>query len=232
VTDNEFACAIFEKVFYYRDDDAVNVSAVLEAVDSLTDRQKRVLDLRIRQGKTRRECCPEFKVSTPESVRQIEVKALQRLRHPSRSAAMRVSKQISSQAITAGWSSTMTRLVTPERGGEYPPRGDKPHNRTYTETGAMPSREKTVAVPPATPEGARNKHIYRYSHIQDAAPTMKGRNQMADYAKMYRKLFNSTTQAIETLQKAQQETEEMFIEAPDPDIRLLNADNPDGDETE
>ena len=48
---------------------------------------------------------------------------------------------------------------------------------------------------------------------------------MADYAKMYRKLFNSQTDAIEILQKAQLETEQMYIEAPDPDIRLLDSNN-------
>jgi hypothetical protein len=55
---------------------------------------------------------------------------------------------------------------------------------------------------------------------------------MADYAKMYRRLFNSQTQAIELLQKAQQDTEEMYIEAPDTDIRLLNADQSDNSKTE
>jgi hypothetical protein len=53
---------------------------------------------------------------------------------------------------------------------------------------------------------------------------------MADYAKMYRRLFNSQTQAIELLQKAQQDTEEMYLSAPDPDIRLLDADKKDEDE--
>ena len=45
---------------------------------------------------------------------------------------------------------------------------------------------------------------------------------MADFAAMYRKLFNSQTQAIEILQKAQQDTEEMYIAAPDPDIRVFD----------
>ena len=34
---------------------------------------------------------------------------------------------------------------------------------------------------------------------------------MPDYAAMYKKLFNSQTQAIAILQEAQQATEEMFI---------------------
>jgi hypothetical protein len=51
---------------------------------------------------------------------------------------------------------------------------------------------------------------------------MKGRTKMADFATMYRKLFNSQTQAIEILQKAQQDTEEMYVSAPDPDIQVLD----------
>ena len=53
---------------------------------------------------------------------------------------------------------------------------------------------------------------------------------MADYAKMYRKLFNSQTDAIDILQKAQLETEQMYIEAPDPDIRLIDPSAPGKDE--
>ena len=44
---------------------------------------------------------------------------------------------------------------------------------------------------------------------------------MPDYAKMYRHLFNAQTDAVALLQKAQLETEEMYVSAPDPDIRIL-----------
>ena len=44
---------------------------------------------------------------------------------------------------------------------------------------------------------------------------------MADHAKMYRHMFNATTDAISLLQKAQQEAEEMFVSAPPPDVRVL-----------
>lgn len=50
---------------------------------------------------------------------------------------------------------------------------------------------------------------------------------MPDYAKMYRKLFNSQTDAITVLQKAQQETEEMYAAAPEPDIWVLEPIKPD-----
>ena len=40
---------------------------------------------------------------------------------------------------------------------------------------------------------------------------------MPDYAEMYRVLFRAQTKAIELLQKAQQETEEMYISAEETD---------------
>ncbi len=55
---------------------------------------------------------------------------------------------------------------------------------------------------------------------------------MADFAAMYRKLFNSQTQAIELLQKAQQDTEEMYVSSPDPDIRFFDKGKQDNGEYE
>lgn len=48
---------------------------------------------------------------------------------------------------------------------------------------------------------------------------------MPDYKAMYVRLFQSQTKAIHLLQEAQQATEDMFIEAKEPDIRLLNKDS-------
>lgn len=45
---------------------------------------------------------------------------------------------------------------------------------------------------------------------------------MSDYKDMYIKLFRSQTKAIQLLQSAQQETEDMYIEAEPPEIRLIN----------
>ena len=60
---------------------------------------------------------------------------------------------------------------------------------------------------------------------------------MPDYAKMYRLLFNSQTDAIalqaqvmEILKKAQQATEEIFVSASEPDIRVLKPKEPEPDE--
>ena len=52
---------------------------------------------------------------------------------------------------------------------------------------------------------------------------------MPDYAKMYRILFNSQTDAITILQRAQQETEELYAGAPGPDVRVLEPKQPNDD---
>ena len=53
---------------------------------------------------------------------------------------------------------------------------------------------------------------------------------MPDYAAMYKRLWGSATDAIEILQKAQQDAEEMYMASPEPDIRVLEPKKPDGDE--
>jgi len=46
---------------------------------------------------------------------------------------------------------------------------------------------------------------------------------------MYKRLFNSQTTAIQILQEAQQDTENMYIEAPEPTITVLERKAPDED---
>lgn len=55
---------------------------------------------------------------------------------------------------------------------------------------------------------------------------------MADYAKMYHRVFNSATDAITILQKAQQDAEEMYMAAPEPEIRVLEPKKPEDDTPE
>ena len=66
--------------------------ALLEVMDTLTEREQRVLKLRfgLEDGRTRtlEEVGKEFNV-TRERIRQIEAKALRKLRHPSRSKRLR-----------------------------------------------------------------------------------------------------------------------------------------------
>jgi len=50
---------------------------------------------------------------------------------------------------------------------------------------------------------------------------------MSDYAKMYKTLFQSQTRTIEILQEAQKETEEMYISAPEPELRILEPKKPE-----
>lgn len=49
---------------------------------------------------------------------------------------------------------------------------------------------------------------------------------MADYATMYRKLFNAQTDAIQILQTAQQQTEEIYADSPEPDLKMFESENP------
>ena len=44
---------------------------------------------------------------------------------------------------------------------------------------------------------------------------------MPDYREMYLKLFRACTRALDELQKAQLETEKMFIEAGETELELL-----------
>lgn len=53
---------------------------------------------------------------------------------------------------------------------------------------------------------------------------------MTDYAAMYKRLFNSTTDAIAILQQAQQDTEEMYVTSPEPDIMVLESKKIEDDE--
>lgn len=57
---------------------------------------------------------------------------------------------------------------------------------------------------------------------------------MPDYATMYRRLFQSQTKAIDLLQRAQQETEEMYISAPEPELFILREqeDSADANDSE
>ncbi|MDL2232136.1 hypothetical protein LJC63_00965 [Ruminococcaceae bacterium OttesenSCG-928-L11] len=55
---------------------------------------------------------------------------------------------------------------------------------------------------------------------------------MPDYAAMYRTLFNAQTYAIRVLQQAQQKTEEMYLSAPEPDVRTLEYDDKDSENNE
>ncbi len=58
---------------------------------------------------------------------------------------------------------------------------------------------------------------------------------MADFPKMYNTLFNAQTdaialqeQSIAPLKQAQQNTEDIYMEAPEPELRLFESKKPDG----
>ncbi len=57
------------------------------------------------------------------------------------------------------------------------------------------------------------KYGYRVSPIAVFVLYLQGReNNMADYQKMYSKLFNAVTDAVNILQQAQSGTEEIYME--------------------
>lgn len=45
---------------------------------------------------------------------------------------------------------------------------------------------------------------------------------MSDYKEMYFKLFRASEQAISTLIQAQRECEELYINQPEPDLKVLS----------
>lgn len=48
---------------------------------------------------------------------------------------------------------------------------------------------------------------------------------MADYQKMYTTLFNKVSDVIEELQDVQCQTENLYIESPEPEIVVLTPEN-------
>ncbi len=48
---------------------------------------------------------------------------------------------------------------------------------------------------------------------------------MADYQKMYSTLFNKVSDVIEELQYVQRQTENLYIESPEPEIVVLTPEN-------
>jgi hypothetical protein len=55
---------------------------------------------------------------------------------------------------------------------------------------------------------------------------------MADYKKMYTRLFNAITDTVKTLQTAQIETEEMYVDHDPTPLTLLKSDDNGGGDTD
>lgn len=68
-----------------------------------------------------------------------------------------------------------------------------------------------------------NTLIIKTEEISDEKRKIdKGGLIMANYQEMYRQLFTAQTAAIEILQQAQQQTEELYIDSPDPTVLMLD----------
>ncbi len=51
---------------------------------------------------------------------------------------------------------------------------------------------------------------------------------MPDYKKMYLTMFRANEEAVNLLLQAQQECEELYISSPEPEIRALDIEKPQG----
>lgn len=92
MTDNDYAAALYCQVFdEHTDMDNCNTIQMLNALNTLSERERKVLEFRIRNGLTLEKTAAEFCV-TRERIRQIEAKAIRKLRHPSRAANIRVNE--------------------------------------------------------------------------------------------------------------------------------------------
>ena len=85
-----YACAVYAVVFDNQDFDDIRVAGVLGAVAALYEKERFVLDERLRQCKTLETIGVDMGVCR-ERVRQIEASAIRKLRRPKVAAAMRVS---------------------------------------------------------------------------------------------------------------------------------------------
>ena len=90
LSDADYAGRLYCAVFGTEEDfDDVNVKGVLNVLNTLSERERYVLECRFRYGKTLKAIGNEIGV-TNEVIRQNEVKALRKLRHPSRSQPMKI----------------------------------------------------------------------------------------------------------------------------------------------
>lgn len=81
-------CVIFDKI---SEDEGYSPSLILNALDTLTERERRVIELRYRYNKTYAEIGAEFEISGSRA-EQIEAKALKKLRNPNRNLNINIDK--------------------------------------------------------------------------------------------------------------------------------------------
>jgi len=91
-SDNDYTANLYCAVFKTpEDEDDYNPRRILDALNTLTERERRVLECRFKYAKTLEHTAEEIGCGR-ERARQIESKALRKLRHPSRMRDMSVSQ--------------------------------------------------------------------------------------------------------------------------------------------
>ena len=91
MTNSEYASRIYCAALKKEDDGDIYVRGVLDMIGTLTEREQLALECRYRNGLTYRQTGREIGGVCGERVRQILVRALRKLRQPSREQRMRIS---------------------------------------------------------------------------------------------------------------------------------------------
>jgi len=83
-SDDDYAAYLYCTIFDVPEDrDDYNPRRILDALNTISEREQKVIELRYRYGKTLSQTGDEFGL-TSERIRQIEIKAINKLRHPRR----------------------------------------------------------------------------------------------------------------------------------------------------
>lgn len=114
ITDN-YALNVYLRTMGLEEDNGdCNAKAVMRAILTLTEREQTVLEHRYRLGYTLKKTGEVFGVGA-ERVRQIEIKALRKLRHPSRSRDMSISSIIASRDYLSEQNAKQQAVITEQR---------------------------------------------------------------------------------------------------------------------
>jgi len=93
MTDDEYAARLYCRILNIEEDNGdANTRHILDMINTLTDPERTVLECRIRHGKTLKQTGEYIGDLSPSRAREIEIKAILKLRHRSRVNGMSISK--------------------------------------------------------------------------------------------------------------------------------------------
>jgi len=93
MTDDEYAVRLYCRIFHVNEANGdANTSHILDMINTLTDKEQRVLECRLRHGKTLKQTGEYIGGLSAERTKEIETRAILKLRHQSRVNGMSISK--------------------------------------------------------------------------------------------------------------------------------------------